>query len=156
MAAGHGPQLCSPVLQRGISLAPRSDSLQQTTHQSTQFDAQVASQQQDSSQQHHPHSADRGGAGTTAPDRDVSSSSARADVLTKEPIVPAREAPREGSGEQLAFRRVDEAAGLLEPADLERDLELVLAVSAAPWDAGQRALGFFCGLASTCVLSWLY
>ena len=39
--------------------------------------------------------------------------------------------PRKGSGERLAFRRVDEAAGLLEPVDPERDLEHVLAVSAA-------------------------
>lgn len=129
------------MLQRGISLAPRSDSLQQTTHRSNQPSTQVASQQQDSSQQHHPQSADRADAGTTAPDGDASNSSARADVVANEPAVPARErsarqALREGSGERLALRRVDEAAGLLEPADLERDLEHVLAVSSAPWDEG--------------------
>ena len=148
LAACHGPQLCSPVLQRGISLAPRSDSLQQTTHRSNQPRDQVASQQQDSSQQHHSLSADRDGARTTAPDRVASNSSAGADIVANEPAVPAREssargALREESGERLAFRRVDEAAGLLEPVDLERDLEHVLAVSAAPWDAAQPALGFF-------------
>ena len=141
LAACHGPSARLSALQRGISLAPRSNSLQQTTHRSTRLGAQVTSQQQDSSQQRHPDSADRDGAGTTAPAGEASSSSATADVVANGVAVSAREgsareAPREGSGERLAFRRVDEAAGLLEPVDPERDLENVLAVSAASWDEG--------------------